>query len=341
MNAMDMKAAQVRSDLPKMGFNLQDIRKIVVELPFGLGDHIMCFPLFASIKKALPGAKICALAPNKNSALVLSGNRNIDSVYEYGLKKFTYREMFAFFRGGFLALRRFFRDENFDLFIVVHPNRFRSLLLKFMPYRHFIANYEQKHKSLEAKNVLDLLCIEPVWDYAMKADDAGVLEKFGLKAKGYVLLDPYAQHLERDPRNWFYFDELIGELTKQGMTVAMAGINPGHTRRADVADLVNATTLPELLSIIKNARLAVTLDSGIFHFSYALGTPAVGLFGPVDPAERVPLNSALKVKALTKKLDCSPCIKNRVDIPCVNTNQYRCMKEISVDDVMKAVDSLL
>ena len=49
--------------------------------------------------------------------------------------------------------------------------------------------------------------------------------------------------------------------------------------------LAPATDLPSLAGLLAAARLVVSGDTGPLHLALALGTPAVGLFGPV-PAQR-------------------------------------------------------
>jgi len=317
-------------------------KKIVVELPFGLGDQIMCFPLFASIKKAIPDSIITVLSPNKNSTTILSKNKFIDNIYEYGLTKFSYFEIFKFFIKKFYKLWYFFKKNSFDIFIIVHPNLFRTILIKLLPYKYLLLNIENVHKTKEVLNILNKLGIKPVYDYSMEINDnKDILSKIGLKSNNYILLDVYAQHLDADPRQWPYFIELIEKLQKKKKKVVIAGLNPAHKYRKDIIDIVNKTSLEELLIVIKNAKLVVAMDSGIFHFAYSLGKPLIGIFGPINPKERIPFNKKLKVKTIYKNKECSPCIINKVNIKCKNrSNPYGCVKDIHVDEVMKAIENM-
>lgn len=322
--------------------NFKGKKKIVVELPFGLGDQIMCFPLFVSIKKAIPDSIITVLSPNKNSTIILSKNKFIDSIFEYGLNKFNYWEVFKFFIMRFFKLWFFFKKESFDIFIIIHPNLFRKLLLKFLPYKYSLVNIENIHKTKEVVNILNKLGIKSIYDYSMEIQHSKeVLFKYRVRSKDYVLLDIYAQHLNKDPRQWPYFNELIAELQKKKKNVIIAGLNPGHNYRKDIIDVINKTSLEELLVIIKNAKLVIALDSGIFHFAYSLGRPVIGIFGPVNPKDRIPFNKKLKVKTFYNNKECSPCIINKVDIKCKNrSNPYGCVKDIHLDEVLKVIESM-
>ncbi|MFH0976224.1 MAG: glycosyltransferase family 9 protein [Spirochaetota bacterium] len=321
----------------------KNFKSIVVEFPFGLGDQIMCFPLFASLKKANPEIKITALSPNKNSTLILSNNKHIDNIYEYGIKKFTHLEIFKFFIKDFVKLWSFFKDNSFDMFIVVHPNPFRSLLLKLLPYKSSLVNTENTHKTKEVVNILNKIGIKPVYDYTMEIEQQKeVLSKYNLINKKYILVNIYVQYLNRDLRQWPYFDELIAKLKLKKENIVIVGLNPVHEHRNDIIDLVNNTSLEELLVIIKNAKSIITVDGGIFHFAYSLKKSVIGIFGPLNPTNFLPFDKTLKVKVIYKNKECSPCIVNKVDIDCRNTeNKYSCMKDISVDDVMKKIEEIL
>ncbi len=287
----------------------------------------------------MPNAKITALSPNKPSAMILSANKHIDNIYEYGLDKFEIIDIIKFFFKEYINLKRFFLKNHFDLFIIVHPNRFRSLLVKLLRYGASIENTANVHKTLEVLNILKVLGLDPVYDYSLNHKSEPVtLKKFGLSKKKYIIMDIYPQHLERDPRQWYYFNDLIERCKKLEQKIVLVGKNPYHMEKKDTVDLINKTSLNELLTLIKNAKLVVSLDSGIFHFSYSLKTPVIGIFGPVDPGDRLPFDKNLKADYLYTNEECSPCIVNRVDIKCKRKDiLLKCMKEISADNVYKKI----
>lgn len=85
---------------------------------------------------------------------------------------------------------------------------------------------------------------------------------------------------------------------------------------------------------IRRAHLMVTTDSGPRHFAAALGTPAVSLFGPIDPA--VSVNYHPQETMLWHKVACRPCGK-RV-CPLIH---HACMRDLTVDRVYGAVNEHL
>ncbi len=105
-----------------------------------------------------------------------------------------------------------------------------------------------------------------------------------------------------------------------------AGIGEGACNAAGLFDLKGLAALMTL------AGFVVTVDSGPMHIAAAAGLPVVALFGPTAPRRTGPYGSGHVV--VRKAVECSPCFKKTCTDP-------RCMKEITVDDVMDAVSGLL
>lgn len=57
---------------------------------------------------------------------------------------------------------------------------------------------------------------------------------------------------------------------------------------ASGAALAPPTTIPQLAGLLAQAAVLVSGDTGPLHLAFALGTPAVGLFGPVPAARNGP-----------------------------------------------------
>lgn len=52
-------------------------------------------------------------------------------------------------------------------------------------------------------------------------------------------------------------------------------------------DLIGKTDLREAAALLSQCDLLVAQDSGILHLALAVGTPSVGLFGPLDPSQLI------------------------------------------------------
>src|SRR6185369_4078312 len=83
-------------------------------------------------------------------------------------------------------------------------------------------------------------------------------------------------------------------------------------------------------AVIRRSRLLVTTDSGPRHIASALNTPTVALFGPIDP--RWSRNYQSQSIELTVPLDCAPCGQRTCPL-----GHHRCMRDLTVDQVLRAV----
>jgi len=92
------------------------------------------------------------------------------------------------------------------------------------------------------------------------------------------------------------YTELARRLREKGVEVwVLGGPGEGEAARRIAASARGArdltgSDLRQAIRALAAARVAVANDSGLLHVAAALGTPAVGLFGPSDPALWAPLN---------------------------------------------------
>jgi len=85
---------------------------------------------------------------------------------------------------------------------------------------------------------------------------------------------------------------------------------------------------------IRRCRLLVSTDSGPRFFGVAFGVPTVSLFGPTDVAwSRTHAASEI---CLAKTVPCGPCMKRTCPL-----GHHRCMRELGVDEVYRAVQRQL
>lgn len=106
----------------------------------------------------------------------------------------------------------------------------------------------------------------------------------------------------------------------------------GHRAVITVAD--DSPTLGLTKAAIRHARLLVTTDSGPRHFAPPFQVPVVTLFGPTHVA----WSDTQYERSLNLQLDmeCGPCQQRICPL-----GHHRCMRDLSVNWVMKAVVSLL
>jgi heptosyltransferase I len=133
---------------------------------------------------------------------------------------------------------------------------------------------------------------------------------------------------------------LAARLHHRGFQVAVTGSRADRELVAaiqapDPAPLINlagATSLAQLAAVLRQARLAVTTDTGAMHLAAALGTPVAALFGPTAPWRTGPYGSGHQVVRLG--LTCSPCFKRQCPAP-------RCLTDLTPDMIAAACEKIL
>jgi len=103
-----------------------------------------------------------------------------------------------------------------------------------------------------------------------------------------------------------------------------------------VVNLIGKTILAQTAAIIARAAVVVSGDSGVLHVAAGLGRPTVALFGPSSAIKWAPRGER---HIALQSADCTPCSRFGNIPPCPHDN--RCMCEITVDDVTRAIDALL
>ncbi|HEV2956202.1 MAG TPA: lipopolysaccharide heptosyltransferase II [Xanthobacteraceae bacterium] len=167
-------------------------------------------------------------------------------------------------------------------------------------------------------------------------------ERLGIEGRPAVALCPGAVG---PSKRWpaATYGEVARTLTARGIGVWVIG-GPDEARlAAEIAaaggPLVRDLTGPDLRNAIlalAATRAAVSNDSGLLHVAAALGTPAIGVFGPTSPWHWAPLNPLAAVIETRSELDCRPCHK-----PTCRLRHHRCMRDIPAAQVLEAVERAL
>jgi heptosyltransferase-2 len=99
---------------------------------------------------------------------------------------------------------------------------------------------------------------------------------------------------------------------------------------------VTGRDLRDAILALAAASAAISNDSGLLHVAAALGTPAIGIFGPTSPWHWAPLNPLAATIETTTDLPCRPCHK-----PVCGLGHHRCMRDIAPDAVIAAARNAL
>jgi ADP-heptose:LPS heptosyltransferase len=85
---------------------------------------------------------------------------------------------------------------------------------------------------------------------------------------------------------------------------------------------------------LRQSKLVIASDSGIFHLATALNIPAIGIYGPNTSARAGSLNKNLAFVELN--YDCRPCNQN---VTCPYNN--KCMHDITWEQLKENIDKLI
>jgi heptosyltransferase II len=118
---------------------------------------------------------------------------------------------------------------------------------------------------------------------------------------------------------------VVGGPGEQALAAEIAAAAPDAIRDMTGPDLRNA------ILALAAAAVAVSNDSGLLHVAAALGTPAIGIFGPTSPLHWAPLNPLAAVIETPNALACRPCHQ-----PVCRLGHHLCMHDIAVEQVLAA-----
>lgn len=144
-------------------------------------------------------------------------------------------------------------------------------------------------------------------------------------------------------KRWPYYAELASALDRP--TVILGGHEDVPLADAIVAasmgravSAAGALSLRGSAALIQRAAVLVTNDSAPLHLATAVGTPVIALFGPTIPEFGFGPRQAGDVILGHSGLPCRPCSRHGPET--CPLGHHRCMRELSVETVLKAVATL-
>jgi ADP-heptose:LPS heptosyltransferase len=111
---------------------------------------------------------------------------------------------------------------------------------------------------------------------------------------------------------------------EESLAVAVQEHSSGAARVAP------ATSIGDLVAVLTHAALMISGDTGPLHIAAAVGAPIVGIYGPTDPARNGPWADGDESISRFEVCQCHHHRKCRA--------RQWCLDDVSVDEVMRAVD---
>lgn len=272
-------------------------RTILIIKPSSLGDVVHTLPAVACVKKRWPDARLTWLV-NPEWAQLLEGNPDIDEVLIFpraefrglgGLFRFwkwvrrlpQYDLVLDFqglFRSGFLARRA--GSEIWGTSDSREGARFFHTRIVEVPPRDVPVHAVRRYLAL-----VEALGCDVSGALEWKLPDAPL--PAGLPAE-FVVLHPFSRGAGKSlsTAQVAAFCEAMAPYP-----VVIAGRAADEVQpAANVVNLLNRTTLPELCSVIRGARFVVSVDSGPMHIAAALNPRLLAIHTWSDPQKVGPFS---------------------------------------------------
>lgn len=116
-------------------------------------------------------------------------------------------------------------------------------------------------------------------------------------------------------------DKLVGKIRDHGI---------------EAENIAGKYSLSAMASVLQNAQLLVSVNTGTMHLGAAVGVPLVAING-ANPIKRWGPLSDNSI-SLASKRKCWPCVSLGYETDCQKAD---CIEDICVSDVMEAIEKLL
>lgn len=136
---------------------------------------------------------------------------------------------------------------------------------------------------------------------------------------------------------------LAKQLRDRGSEVVLLGgpddewVRP-YFRDMDATDCIGTLSLPQVVSVCDACDGVVSHDTGPLHLAGLSDTCLVGIFGPTDPATRIPRRPFAIGIWGGQSFACRPCYDGRDFAPCKFNG---CMRQVTPELVLRELDRLL
>lgn len=344
-------------------FDGKNIKNILVFQLGGIGDVLMVFPVFEALSKAFPDAKITSLTEHGSDLFKLMQGCNSKCIH----LRMDFNRGYLYKLSQIVKLRR----HSYDVIII--PSRGDGLiecsLIAFLigaPYRvGFIAGgagflhtnkiefREDTYITEQNLNLLRCMGIEAdINNISLKIPEEdmvfaeGLLQKHISNGEMPVIIHPWSKYHSEfkswPPANYIDLSRIIlnnykskiflmGSLSEQESSGSFAE----KLNHNGLINLTGATSLLQTAALIQKAALFIGNDSSLLHMANALNVPSIGIFGATST--RQVLSPGNNCTPIYKNLPCSPCYVHKPLFRYICKYDYKCLKTISVEEVMEVV----
>lgn len=315
------------------------LNKILLIRPDALGDCLLITPAIALLKRRFPSARIAVLA-RPYTREIFAHNPDVDEVIDDPADVESIKSR------NFDCSVHFYNELPYALLARRAGIKFRlgdasKPLLR--PFYNLIGDCRWSDLTLHEVEH-NILLLKPLGIDLPQTPPPLKLPVHSSKTRDFVV----GIHLGTGRGNKAWLPERYAKVAdhlieKLGATVVLTGSRSELPAAATVMslcrnrplDLVDKTSLPELIARISSYKLYIGVDTGPLHIAAALGIPTVAIFPAkfVKPSEWGPWQTPQVI--VRKAARCSQKCLPR-DCPFDD-----CLKEISPEDVVEGIETLL
>jgi ADP-heptose:LPS heptosyltransferase len=333
--------------------DFRTLKRILIIRPGGMGDMLMLLPMLHAIREHNPNVIIDIVCETRNfEVLELAGLTDHAMLYDGNPIRF----LRSLHRADYEVVIDSEQFHNFSAVIAWLSGAPVRVGFKINPtrlslYTHLVSYDIDGYEMDQFENLLRPFGVSLDHQHlhgVLGASDTRLQDRIPADAKplidkGRIIV--VAPGSSNSYKQWGpeKFAEMITRLNQTGCSFILVGGK--HDVSKDVALRARADTLVdccarlslmETAAILNSATVFVGCDSGLTHLTTALGKPTVAIFGPSDSGKWNDDHAQHVV--VRKNLPCSPCSIFGYNKLC---RDVPCMSNISVDDVVTAVTTLL
>ncbi len=335
----------------------------------------MFSPALSLLKKGLPGAEIDLLVMFKQVGELYCNNPNVNTIHfinflnQSKVKSFTEvmklrKHRYDYFINTYPSNRK---EYNIISFLTGAKHR---IAVKYNHYSysnfHFL-NTDLTEEKKDRHNVLQNLDLikkilpdikdenAPAYEIFITGEDRTYADEvlkifsseFSFLAGFHAGSAVFKGHINKrwEAEKFAELALLLNKTYNAGILIfgTEKDVNEKISKAAkEITFLPPLTTLNHTLALMEKCSLFVSNDSALMHLASALKIPTAAIFGYTNYEELKPWKS--KHIIVRKELECSPCFFNSPKpVKCIYKNEemFKCIKEISIDEVFKACKQLL
>lgn len=337
-------------------------RVLIVRLD-RIGDVVLSTPVIKAVRDAYPDAHI-AMMVRPYAREIVDGNPYLNEVILYD-KEGPHKGL----AGNYRFIREL-KDKKFDTAVILHPTRRTHMLVRLAGISERIGydrkggalltkriphtkQFGMKHEIEYTLDILKYIGIEPK-DKALympinKASEDRIDKIFNengiTESDILVAINPGASCASK---RWGLesFAKVANELVLSlGAKIAVisgqadkeSGDSLASMIKGNCINLSGKTTVGDVASVLRRARLFISNDSGPVHIGCAVGTPVIALFGRSDrglsPERWGP--SGKRDIAMHKGSGCEICYAHNC------RSGFRCLDLITPSEVADAARKIL